>query len=72
MKALLAYLFTQARKATVAFGGTAFATVVAQLPQALSDGQLSQPEAEQIIGSAIFLGIVAAYAVWRVPNKPAA
>lgn len=71
MNALLGYVFTEARKAVVAFGVAAIGTGFGAFQVAIQDGTVTQIEWEQIIGSAVVVGAVAAIGVFRTANKPA-
>lgn len=70
MSNFLSLLFTEARKALVAFGTAAIGTGIGAFQLAIQDGTVTQTEWEQVIGSAVVVGIVAAIAVFKTPNKP--
>lgn len=71
LKKLGGFLFLYARKATVAFVGAAAAGGVSGVTVALSDGKITQDEAQQIIVASLALGVAAAFAVFKATNKPA-
>lgn len=71
MNALLTYVFTEARKAVVAFGTATIGTGFGAFQIAIQDGTVTQVEWEQIIGSALVVGVIAAIGVFRTANKPA-
>ncbi len=60
--------FSRVRK-LVAAVATAIASVIAVYTAAQVDGEVTSEEVGQVAGAAV-VGLLGAYAVWRVPNEP--